>query len=279
MPSSALGIIPARFAATRFPGKPLVDLHGKPMIQRVWEGAKEARSLDRVVIATDDEQIVNACKRFGVPDADVVMTASSLPSGTDRIAEAYKHIVASEGREYSIVVNIQGDEPLLRGAVVDALVEHLADPRCTDHADVATPMKRITDPDDLRNPMVVKIALAKAVHGVRRALYFSRSPIPSMRDATSDAAMFAGLYDEWLRRGQFWKHVGIYAYKTASLLRFQELEPSVLEFTEQLEQLRLLEDGARFACVETSEEFVAIDTPSDAERVRAILSERAAAAA
>ncbi len=264
---SAIGIIPARYGAMRLPGKPLVDLLGKTMIQRVWEGAREATLLERLLIATDDERIANVCSSFG---AEAVLTAPELPSGTDRIASAYQ----ITGKQYDIVVNIQGDEPLLRGAVIDDLLRGLA---ATPNASVATPIKRLTNAEDLSNPAVVKVARDKT----GRALYFSRSAIPFVRDAESQAEWltYQQLNNQQLDNQQsttqlFWKHIGIYAYRTPTLLRFQELKPSALEQAEQLEQLRLLEDGAEFLCVETEVEFVAIDTPTDVERVREILRTR-----
>jgi 3-deoxy-manno-octulosonate cytidylyltransferase (CMP-KDO synthetase) len=276
-PASALGIIPARFGSTRLPGKPLVELLGKTMIQRVWEGALQSRLLDKVIVATDDVRIMEECRGFG---AEVVMTSPTLPSGTDRIAEAYRLYMAAHGG-YSIVVNIQGDEPLIQGKLLDALVQALSSSR----ADVATPIHRISSPEELLNPSVVKVVLAKPSAANRSsstdestipddslhptALYFSRSPIPHIRDVPTTEAM----YEEWIRRGQFWKHIGIYAYTTEALLRFQRLPPSHLEQTEQLEQLRLLEDGAVFVCVETTDELISIDTPEDVKRVSAVLAQ------
>lgn len=215
------------------------------MIQRVWESAKTAQFLDKVIIATDDERIAGVCRRFG---AEVVMTVSELPSGTDRIAEAYRLYE----REFDVVVNIQGDEPLLRGEIIDDLLSALvAQPK----ADVATPVKKITEAEDLTNPSVVKVVLGSH----RQALYFSRNPIPHIRDSSA--------YVEWVQLHSFWKHIGIYAYRTATLLQFQQLPVSHLEQAEQLEQLRLLEAGAQFICVETPHTLIAIDTPADLEHV------------
>lgn len=243
----AVGIIPARYASVRLPAKPLVDLCGKSMIQRVWEGASESSLLERVVVATDDERIADACRVFG---AEVVLTSPDLLSGTDRIAAAHRALE----QQYDIVVNIQGDEPLLRGSLVDSLVQALYD----SEADVATPVTAISLLEDLVNPAVVKVAM----HPAGRALYFSRSPIPFFRDAAQH---------DWLSRYPYKKHIGLYAYRIAALERFVALPPSLLERAESLEQLRLLEDGAVFHCVETDIHLVAIDTPEDAERVRALL--------
>lgn len=255
---NALGIIPARYAATRFPAKPLADLLGKSMIQRVWEGAKEAKQLSHVLVATDDERIASACTSFG---ADVVMTASELPSGTDRILSAYRIFTERTRQTFDAVVNIQGDEPLLRGSVVDDLLTALAGHDLRQNI-VTTPIKRIVAPDELETPHIVKVALTPE----HRALYFSRSPIPHYRKST--------LYADWLEASTYWKHIGIYAYTRSALLRFGELPPSRLEELEQLEQLRLVEDGTTFYCVPTDEEFVAVDIESDAEKVRQILRER-----
>ena len=155
---NALGIIPARYAATRFPAKPLADLCGKSMIQRVWEGAKESKQLSHVLVATDDERIASACASFG---ADVVMTAPELPSGTDRILSAYRIFTERTGQTFDAVVNIQGDEPLLRGSVVDDLLTALAGHDLTQNI-VTTPIKRIIAPDELETPHIVKVALTPA---------------------------------------------------------------------------------------------------------------------
>ena len=245
---TAVGIIPARYASMRLPGKPLADLKGKSMIRRVWEGASEARLLDRVVVATDDERIVAECSSFG---AEAVLTSPDLPSGTDRIAAAHRML----DREYDIVVNIQGDEPLLRGSLVDILVQALTD---ENDADVATPVTPIVHAHELTNPAIVKVAMNAA----GRALYFSRSPIPFFRDAQQM---------EWTMHYPYRKHIGLYAYRRAVLERFVSLPPSLLERAESLEQLRLLEDGASFLCVETDHHLIAVDTPEDAEAVRSLL--------
>ncbi|MFY7998867.1 MAG: 3-deoxy-manno-octulosonate cytidylyltransferase [Candidatus Kapaibacteriota bacterium] len=254
----ALGIIPARYAATRFPGKPLVDLLGRTMIQRVWEGAMESERLSHVLIATDDERIARVCEGFG---ADVVMTAPELPSGTDRILAAYRQYAVDTKTTFDAVVNIQGDEPLLPGAVVDALLIALAN-HDLQQPIVTTPIQQIISSEELLASHIVKVALNQAF----KALYFSRSPIPHYRKST--------VYSDWLTAHTFWKHIGIYAYTTPALRRFGEIAPSPLEEIEQLEQLRLLENGVEFYCVPTDEEFVAVDIESDAEKVREILRQR-----
>lgn len=242
-----VGVIPARFAATRLPGKPLVDLEGQTMIERVWRAAASCEQLDRVLIATDDDRIAAEAVRIG---AEAVMTDPELPSGTDRCYAA----VRTMERRPDIVVNIQGDEPLLQPHVLTDLIRGLEG----SPADVATPVTRISRPHDLTDPNVVKVAAT--AHG--RALYFSRSAIPYMRGAE---------VHEWLDRGPYWKHIGIYAYRYAALERHVSLAPTTIEQWESLEQLRLLSDGACFQCVETTAPFISVDTPEDADRVRAFL--------
>lgn len=244
---SVIAIIPARYASTRFPGKPLVELLGKTMLERVWLAAQEARRIDAVAIATDDERIAAECKRIG---AECVMTSSDLLSGTDRVAQAMQLSYPNA----EIVLNVQGDEPLLRGELLDALVEALQN----SDADVATPIKRITTEGELDNPTVCKVTLRND----NTALYFSRSTIPHLRGVAEQ---------ERLEKAIFWKHIGIYAYRRAALERFITLPPHALELAESLEQLRLLADGAPYLCVESNMNLVAIDTPEDAERVRELL--------
>lgn len=241
-----IGIIPARYASTRLPGKPLIDLEGQSMIERVWRAASSVQAFDRVIIATDSEHIVAEAQRF---KADVVLTSPDEPSGTDRCYAA----VRSLGITPDIVVNIQGDEPLLQPTVLLQCIDALQQTT----ADVATPVVRIASDDVLRDPNVVKAV--RAHDG--RALYFSRSPIPYLRDAAGS----------WSDTVDYWQHVGLYAYRMHALTRHVMLAPSPLERAESLEQLRLLEDGATFTCVETQHRSIAVDTPEDAERVRALL--------
>ena len=232
----AVGVIPARFAASRFPGKPLAMIAGVPMVQRVWQGAQQAKRLSRVLIATEDERIASACRAFG---AEVAMTSPDHPTGTDRIAE-----VAGGLRE-EIIVNIQGDEPLIEGSVIDAAVDALIA-----HPDV--PMSTVVHPADadaLDDPNRVKVVLD--LRG--RALYFSRSRIPHVRDGATMP---------------MWQHVGLYAYRREFLLAFVELAPTDLERAESLEQLRALEHGFRIRAVETRYDSIGVDTPADLERVR-----------
>ena len=242
------GIIPSRFGSSRFPGKPLAMLAGKPLVAWVVEAVKKARSLDEVIVATDDQRIADAVAGYG---GRAVMTPSELPSGTDRIACA-----AGDFADDDILVNIQGDEPLIDPALVDALATKLKADARWDMATAVTPIKTAAD---LAAKSVVKVVLDR----FGGALYFSRAPIPCDRDHEADLA--SGLYV---------RHLGIYAYRGGFLKRFVAERPCRLEQTEKLEQLRALWMGAKIAVVETADEGVGVDTPEDAERVAAILASR-----
>jgi len=244
-----VGIIPARYAATRLPGKPLVDLCGQSMIERVWRAAHACAQLDRVIIATDSELIMQEAQRIG---AEAMLTDSELPSGTDRCYAVAQMLDIKP----DVVINIQGDEPLLQPNVLTQLVDALV----VSSADVSTPVTRITNHDDLLDPNVVKVATTAS----GMAVYFSRSPIPYLRGAE---------IRQWLDYQTYWKHIGVYAYRMAALERHVALPVCALERSESLEQLRLLEAGGRFVCVETDVEFISVDTPEDAERVRAFLAQ------
>ena len=244
------GIIPSRFGSSRFPGKPLAVLAGKPLVAWVVEAAKRAKSLDEVLVATDDERIAAAVESHG---GRAVMTPSELPSGTDRIACA-----AGDFADDDILVNIQGDEPLIDPALVDELVAKLkTDP----HWSMATAVTPIKSAADLAAKTVVKVVLDRD----GGALYFSRAPIPCDRDRESD-----------LSSGLYVRHLGIYAYRGAFLRRYIAEPPCDLEKTEKLEQLRALWMGAKIAVVRTNDEGVGVDTPEDAIRVERILLERGA---
>jgi 3-deoxy-manno-octulosonate cytidylyltransferase (CMP-KDO synthetase) len=244
-------VIPARFAASRLPGKPLLDIHGKPMIQWVWERATQSGAAG-VLIATDDERIRLAAHSFG---ADVVMTSVSHTSGTDRIAEV------AQARHWApelIVVNVQGDEPLMPPAVISAVAHALRD---TPHADIATAVTAIRSLEELTDPNCVKAVYAQD----RSALYFSRAPIPWPRDK-----IIAGKPQDFSGAR---RHLGIYAFRVASLLRFASLAPTELEISERLEQLRALEHGMRIQIVELPQAPPAgVDTPEDLQRVRSVLA-------
>ena len=211
-----IGIIPARFSATRFMGKVLADLGGKPVVQHVWENAKKARLLEDLIIATDDERVVKAAEDFG---AKVVYTSPDQPSGTDRLIEVVNPI------DVEIVVNIQGDEVLLRPEVIEAAVSALVS---SDDISCGTACHKIESGDDFVNEDLVKVVLDKSGY----ALYFSRSPIPHFPSSNKSSAPRLG-------------HIGVYAFKKDALLRFARMKPGVLERTESLEQLRLLEAGMK----------------------------------
>lgn len=247
MKVKAIGIIPARYESSRFPGKPLARIAGKSMIRRVWENASTATSLAKVIVATDSPLIKREADMNG---SEVVMTKSDLPSGTDRVYAAYKAL----NEPYDIVVNIQGDEPLLRGELIDELVIRLAN----SDADVATLIRKIHTREELLDPSVVKVALSADSTGI----YFSRSAIPFMRDAKTE---------DWHTETDYYRHIGIYAYRIASLVRFVALPPSRLEKMESLEQLRLIEAGAKYLCVETDAALAGVDFPKDIEIVEQIL--------
>ena len=243
-----LGIIPSRYGSSRFPGKPLHLLCGKPLVAWVVEAVKKAKALDDVIVATDDDRIVAAVEAHG---GRAVMTPSELPSGTDRIACA-----AGDFADDDILVNIQGDEPLISPDLIDALVGRMKEGTKWDMATAVTPIKSL---DDLNAKTVVKVVLDRD----DGALYFSRAPIPCDRDHVPDIA--SGL---WVR------HLGIYAYRGAFLRKYISEPPCDLEKTEKLEQLRALWMGAKIAVIRTNDEGVGVDTPEDAVRIEAILRER-----
>ncbi|MEO0474225.1 MAG: 3-deoxy-manno-octulosonate cytidylyltransferase [Bacteroidota bacterium] len=240
------GIIPARFASTRFPGKPLIDLKGKSMIQRVYAQCLKAEVLDKVIVATDDQRIFDHVKSFG---GTVELTAQHHASGTERVAE-----VAGRLPQAEIVVNIQGDEPLLDPRQIESLVNCLQQ----SDAPIAT-LARNINPKDITNPNVVKLVRNKA----GKALYFSRSAIPFVRGEENVA--------KWATHTAFWQHIGLYAFKTEVLHRIPSLSPSPLEVAESLEQLRWLYHGLDIAVAETDLPTHAIDHPEDVERILKLL--------
>lgn len=243
------GIIPSRFGSSRFPGKPLAMLAGKPLVAWVGEAVKRAKSLDEVLVATDDERIVKAVEAYG---GRAVMTPSDLPSGTDRIACA-----AGDFADDDILVNIQGDEPLIDPRLIDELAMKLKLDSKWSMATAVTPIRKVSD---FAAKTVVKVVLDRE----GGALYFSRSPIPCDRDHEPD-----------LSSGLYVRHLGIYAYRGAFLRKYVAEPPCALEKTEKLEQLRALWMGAKIAVVRTEDEGVGVDTPEDAERVAGILANRA----
>ncbi len=243
-----LGIIPSRYGSSRFPGKPLHLLCGKPLVAWVVEAVKKAQTLDDVIVATDDERIVSAVEAHG---GKAVMTPSELPSGTDRIACA-----AGDFADDDILVNIQGDEPLISPDLIDALVGRMKEGSKWDMATAVTPIKAL---DDLNAKTVVKVVLDRD----DGALYFSRAPIPCDRDHEPD-----------IKSGFWVRHLGIYAYRGAFLKKYISEPPCDLEKTEKLEQLRALWMGAKIAVIRTDDEGVGVDTPEDAVRIEAILQAR-----
>lgn len=246
--NQTLGIIPARFASTRFPGKPLVEIGGKSMIHRVYEQAKKCRLLDEVVVATDDERIFSHVQSFG----RVVMTSEFHSTGTDRCIE-----VASmpEFQKFEIVVNIQGDEPFIQPAQIEQVVSLFHE---KENTQIGTLVKAVESQDDLSNSNVVKVVFGKE----KKALYFSRSPIPFVRGHEMT---------EWLFKHTFYKHIGMYAFRRNALLAISELEKGELEKTESLEQLRWLEEGLSISIGITAFETKGIDTPEDLEKINEML--------
>ena len=240
-----VGIVPARYASTRFPGKSLALIAGKPLIQHVVNQCQKAKSLSEVIVATDDSRIADVAKRF----CRVEMTRADHPSGTDRIAEAVARC------DCDAVVNIQGDEPLIDPAVIDAVAGALAQ---NEMATAATPVK---NPAEYDNPNVVKVV----VNAAGRALYFSRRTIPYLREAAS------GSVSEQLAAFPFLKHLGIYGYRCETLLRLVKFPVSPLEAAEKLEQLRALENGIPMAVVIVAYDSVGVDMPEDVQRVEEIL--------
>ncbi len=243
-----LGIIPARYASTRFPGKPLHLIAGKPLIQHVVERCQQAGALAEIIIATDDVRIAEVARKF----CRVEMTSDQHPSGTDRLAEVVSRC------ECDAAVNVQGDEPLIDPAVVSAVAEALKDsPMST----AATPIRDITEFD---NPNVVKVV----VNVAGRALYFSRRTIPFVRDAASRPIA------EQLAAFPFLKHLGIYGYRRETLLQLVKFPVSALEAAEKLEQLRALENGIQIAVVTVKHDSIGVDVPGDVARVERLLGDR-----
>lgn len=241
-----VAVIPARFASTRFPGKPLADIAGKPMIRHVYERTSLARTVETVIVATDDERIAQAVRAFG---GTAQMTSPDLRSGSDRIAAVARHLPEAE-----IIVNVQGDEPLIPPAMIDEAVQPLLDDASLQ---VGTLAQRISTAAELEDPNVVKVTLDRA----GRCLYFSRSPIPYGRGLTPDAL---------LRGTAVYKHIGLYVFRKEFLLRYASLDQTPLEHAEQLEQLRILEHGYPLHAVVTTYTSLAVDTPADLERVRSL---------
>ncbi len=246
--ASILAVIPARYASTRFPGKPLHPIAGKPLVQHVWERVSMARRISGAIVATDDERIAEVARGFG---AEVAMTRGDHPTGTDRLAE-----VAAAHPEATHLINIQGDEPLIQPALIDSLAAALAGDPDLPMITAAAPL---ADAADAQNPNIVKVVLASDGHEPPRggqALYFSRSPIPFARGPLSRP---------------YYRHLGIYGYTRGFLLSFVSWPPSPLEQAECLEQLRALENGARLHVVLTTDESPGVDTPEQALAVEELI--------
>lgn len=236
-----LGIIPARYESSRFPGKPLIDLKGKTMIQRVYEGAKKATKLDKLVVATDDQRIFDEVLRFG---GEVVLTAKIHPSGTDRCGEVLAHYP-----DFDVVINVQGDEPLVDFRQIDSLLAAFE----KEEVKIATLGIKDISMEDIQNPNRIKIVINQQ----QQALYFSRSAIPNFVNCKEDALSFY----------PFLRHIGLYAYRSNVLRELIQLQPTKLEQIESLEQLRWLYYGYPIQVIETTIETPNIDVPSDVEKV------------
>jgi len=243
-----IGIIPSRYASSRFPGKPLAMIDGKSMVQRVYEQALKANNLSKVVVATDDERIFNHVHSFG---GEVVMTATSHINGTSRCLEVLK-IMEQQKSTSSIdaVINIQGDEPFMRPEDIDNLTTLFSDNK----VDIATLAKKISQPDEINDPNTVKVVMDVN----QFALYFSRQAIPFVREAQAD---------QWQIHHNFFKHIGLYGYRTDILKKIALLPPSPLESSEKLEQLRWLENGFRIKVKTTDFESLSVDTPDDLKKI------------
>jgi len=238
-----LGVIPARYGSSRFPGKPLCDLMGKPMIQHVYERALGARLVERILVATDSERIYKTVRDFG---GEAIMTRENCRNGTDRVAEV------AEKYPYDIFVNIQGDEPLMESGLIDETIE----PMLKDGGiQIATPAKAISSETEYLDPNIVKVVCNRD----NFALYFSRSPIPHSSNGKVKKA---------------YKHIGLYVYRREALLKLSRMDMTELEMVESLEQLRAIENGYKIKVIISSYDSVGVDTPEDLERVKRLMEKR-----
>jgi 3-deoxy-manno-octulosonate cytidylyltransferase (CMP-KDO synthetase) len=240
-----IGIIPARFASIRLPGKILADIGGKPLIQHTYESAKKSKLLNDVILAVDDEKVAVVAREFG---ASIVLTPKNLLSGSDRVA-----YVASDLYDAKIIVNIQGDEPFINSAMIDQAIEPLLFDK---NVNISTLARKIETVEELRSPSVVKVVFDYNNY----ALYFSRSPVPFVRDAKTNS--------EKIRFTEIYKHIGLYVYRRDSLLRLAKFQQTDLEKAEKLEQLRMLENGLKIKIVVTEYDSLSVDTKEDLEKVR-----------
>ena len=261
-----LAVIPARFASTRLPGKVLAEVAGRPLVWHVWDRARQASLVADALVATDDPRVAETLRAFDVP---TVMTRADHACGTDRLAEVAERVAAG------LLVNVQGDEPMIDPRTIDAVVRPLLD---DPSLPMATARHRLDDPRDIADPSVVKVVCDAS----GRALYFSRSPIPFVRDGYRPAVRNTGEENnagtaqpptaDFQLPASHWQHVGIYAYRRDALIRFSQLPPTPLEQAERLEQLRALEHGWPIAVVETAHRSIGVDTPEDLSRVRRLLA-------
>ncbi len=238
-----LAVIPSRYASTRFPGKPLVDIKGKTMIQRVYEQAKLCKSFTEVIVATDDQRILKHVKAFG---GKVMMTNENHPSGTDRCAEVLSRLE----EQYDAVVNVQGDEPFIQPEQLEQLISCFKN----EHTQIATLVKKIDTTDDLLNINLPKVVFNKEM----KALYFSRLPIPGQKSVDTE---------QWVENHPYYRHIGLYGYRADVLKEITKLPPSPLENIESLEQLRWLEAGYTITVSVTEFESIGIDTPADLDKI------------
>jgi len=243
-----LGVIPARYGSTRFPGKPLADVQGKSMIWRVYNQAQKAEILNSVVVATDDQRIFDHVKEFG---GEVVMTSVDHENGTARCYEAFCLIQKSNPEEqFDVVINIQGDEPFIEPSQIEKLGKLFNDAK----TEIGTLAKRIKLTNDLINPNVVKVVIGSS----GKALYFSRQAIPFLRDVPQN---------QWTDQFHFFRHIGLYAYRTDILAGIIKYKPGKLEKAENLEQLRWLENGCQIRVEQTNFESISVDTPEDLSKI------------
>lgn len=244
-------VIPARYGSRRFEGKPLVDILGKPMVQHVYEGVRQSKLIDEVIVATDDQRILEAVKSFG---GKAIMTSPTHPTGTDRVAEVVKKLKSE------IIVNVQGDEPLIIGSIIDKAIRPLL---LDDMLHMSTLMTRIEEVRDWLNPHIVKVVVDQK----NFALYFSRSPIPFPRDLNIGRLESNPFGTSRPLPQRVFKHIGVYVFRRKFLLNFSKMKPTPLEKLEKLEQLRALENGYRIKVTPVNYEPICVDTPEDLEKI------------
>ena len=249
--TNILAVIPARYGSTRFEGKPLADILGKPMIQYVYEGVRESKLIDEVIVATDDQRILEAVKAFG---GKALMTSPSHFTGTDRVAEVARKVKSE------IIVNVQGDEPLIKGSFIDRAIRPLL---IDDNLQMSTLMTRIEEVRDWLNPHIVKVVVDQK----NFALYFSRSPIPFPRDLQIGRLKSNPFGTNRPLPKRVFKHIGVYVLRRPFLLNFTRMKPTPLEKLEKLEQLRALENGYRIKVTPVNYEPLSVDTPEDLQKV------------